>query len=64
MGDWFEIHLAETTVQEIFNSHLRQNFYSIQWKAGDIKSELAMSCISITEVALKSYSHKVVGLSW
>ncbi|KAI3360415.1 hypothetical protein L3Q82_002250 [Scortum barcoo] len=40
-------HLAEPSVREVFNSHLRKSFSQIPREAGDIESEWTMFSASI-----------------
>ncbi|KAI3361763.1 hypothetical protein L3Q82_002106 [Scortum barcoo] len=47
-------HLAESSVREVFNSHLRENFSQIQREAGDIESEWTMFSASIVNAAVRS----------
>ncbi|KAI3360890.1 hypothetical protein L3Q82_012903, partial [Scortum barcoo] len=51
--------LAEPSVREVFNSHLRKSFSQIPREAGDIESEWTMFSASIVEV--RSCGRKVSG---
>ncbi|KAI3363907.1 hypothetical protein L3Q82_001502 [Scortum barcoo] len=58
--------LAEPSVREVFNSHLRKSFSQIPREAGDIESEWTMFSASIVDAAVRSCGRKVSGpcLSW
>ncbi|KAI3370784.1 hypothetical protein L3Q82_007324 [Scortum barcoo] len=57
--------LAEPSVREVFNSHLRENFSQIPREAGDIESEWTMFSASIVDTAVRSCGHKGLWcLSW
>ncbi|KAI3351882.1 hypothetical protein L3Q82_020711, partial [Scortum barcoo] len=54
--------LAEPSVREVFNSHLRKSFSQIPREAGDIESEWTMSSsASIVDAAVRSCGRKVSG---
>uniref|UniRef100_A0A671V6D7 Endonuclease/exonuclease/phosphatase domain-containing protein n=1 Tax=Sparus aurata TaxID=8175 RepID=A0A671V6D7_SPAAU len=53
--------LAEPSVREIFNSHLRESFCQIPREAGDIESEWTMFSTSIVGAAVRSCGRKVSG---
>ncbi|KAI3355938.1 hypothetical protein L3Q82_004485 [Scortum barcoo] len=54
--------LAEPSVREVFNSHLRKSFSQIPREAGDIESEWTMFSASIVEcAAVRSCGRKVSG---
>ncbi|KAI3351283.1 hypothetical protein L3Q82_005620 [Scortum barcoo] len=53
--------LAEPSVREVFNSHLRKSFSQIPREAGDIESEWTMFSASIVDAAVRSCGHKVSG---
>ncbi|KAI3375764.1 hypothetical protein L3Q82_003730 [Scortum barcoo] len=53
--------LAEPSVREVFNSHLRKSFSQIPREAGDIESEWTMFSASIVDVAVRSCGRKVSG---
>ncbi|KAI3352225.1 hypothetical protein L3Q82_005588 [Scortum barcoo] len=44
--------LAEPSVREVFNSHLRKSFSQIPREAGDIESEWTMFSASIVDAAM------------
>uniref|UniRef100_A0A671U0G4 Endonuclease/exonuclease/phosphatase domain-containing protein n=1 Tax=Sparus aurata TaxID=8175 RepID=A0A671U0G4_SPAAU len=46
--------LAEPSVREVFNSHLRESFVQIPREAGDIESEWTMFSTSIVDVAVEA----------
>ncbi|KAI3370288.1 hypothetical protein L3Q82_024461 [Scortum barcoo] len=46
--------LAEPSVREVFNSHLRKSFSQIPREAGDIESEWTMFSASIVDAAVRS----------
>ncbi|KAI3373289.1 hypothetical protein L3Q82_006586 [Scortum barcoo] len=46
--------LAEPSVREVFNSHLRKSFSQIPREAGDIESEWTMFSASIVDAAVQS----------
>ncbi|KAI3371832.1 hypothetical protein L3Q82_006714 [Scortum barcoo] len=51
-------HLAEPSVREVFNSHLRKSFSQIPREAGDIESEWTMFSASIVDAnAVRSCGH-------
>ncbi|KAI3364547.1 hypothetical protein L3Q82_011336 [Scortum barcoo] len=57
--------LAEPSVREVFNSHLRKSFSQIPREAGDIESEWTMFSASIVNAAVRSCGRKVLWcLSW
>ncbi|KAI3376363.1 hypothetical protein L3Q82_016831 [Scortum barcoo] len=49
--------LAEPSVREVFNSHLRKSFSQIPREAGDIESEWTMFSASIVDAAVRSCGH-------
>ncbi|KAI3362784.1 hypothetical protein L3Q82_001836 [Scortum barcoo] len=53
--------LAEPSVREVFNSHLRKSFSQIPREAGDIESEWTMFSASIVDAAVRSCGRKVSG---
>ncbi|KAI3368365.1 hypothetical protein L3Q82_008065 [Scortum barcoo] len=54
--------LAEPSVREVFNSHLRKSFSQIPREAGDIESEWTMFSASIVDAAMvRSCGRKVSG---
>uniref|UniRef100_A0A671V1W2 Reverse transcriptase domain-containing protein n=1 Tax=Sparus aurata TaxID=8175 RepID=A0A671V1W2_SPAAU len=53
--------LAEPSIREIFNSHLRESFCQIPREAGDIESERTMFSTSIVGTAVRSCGRKVSG---
>ncbi|KAI3353923.1 hypothetical protein L3Q82_005124 [Scortum barcoo] len=53
--------LAEPSVREVFNSHLRKSFSQIPREAGGIKSEWTMFSASIVDAAVRSCGRKVSG---
>ncbi|KAI3358078.1 hypothetical protein L3Q82_003089 [Scortum barcoo] len=53
--------LAEPSVREVFNSHLRKRFSQIPREAGDIESEWTMFSASIVDAAVRSCGRKVSG---
>ncbi|KAI3366344.1 hypothetical protein L3Q82_000506 [Scortum barcoo] len=53
--------LAEPSVREVFNSHLRKSFSQIPREAGDIESEWTMFSASIVDAAVQSCGRKVSG---
>ncbi|KAI3357886.1 hypothetical protein L3Q82_016266 [Scortum barcoo] len=54
--------LAEPSVREVFNSHLRKSFSQIPREAGDIESEWTMFSASIVDaMAVRSCGRKVSG---
>ena len=53
--------LAEPSVREVFNSHLRESFDQIPREAGDIESEWTMFSTSIVDAAVRSCGRKVSG---
>ncbi|KAI3362749.1 hypothetical protein L3Q82_001809 [Scortum barcoo] len=50
--------LAEPSVREVFNSHLRKSFSQIPREAGDIESEWTMFSASIVDAAVRSCGRK------
>ena len=52
-------HLAEPSVREVFNSHLRESFDQIPREAGDIESEWTIFSTSIVDTAVRSCGRKV-----
>ncbi|KAI3355100.1 hypothetical protein L3Q82_017971 [Scortum barcoo] len=57
--------LAEPSVREVFNSHLRKSFSQIPREAGDIESEWTMFSASIVDAAVRSCGRKDLWcLSW
>ncbi|KAI3364714.1 hypothetical protein L3Q82_011483 [Scortum barcoo] len=58
--------LAEPSVREVFNSHLRKSFSQIPREAGDIESEWTMFSASIVDAAVRSCGRKqgLWCLSW
>ncbi|KAI3372582.1 hypothetical protein L3Q82_023056, partial [Scortum barcoo] len=57
----WECRLAEPSVREVFNSHLRKSFSQIPREAGDIESEWTMFSASIVGAAVRSCGRKVSG---
>ncbi|KAI3368119.1 hypothetical protein L3Q82_007849 [Scortum barcoo] len=57
----WECRLAEPSVREVFNSHLRKSFSQIPREAGDIESEWTMFSPSIVDAAVRSCGCKVSG---
>ncbi|KAI3373277.1 hypothetical protein L3Q82_006580 [Scortum barcoo] len=53
--------LAEPSVREVFNSHLRKSFSQIPREAGDIESEWTMFSASIVDAEVRSCGRKVSG---
>ncbi|KAI3370935.1 hypothetical protein L3Q82_023490 [Scortum barcoo] len=53
--------LAEPSVREVFNSHLRKSFSQIPTEAGDIESKWTMFSASIVDAAVRSCGRKVTG---
>ena len=53
--------LAEPSVREVFNSHLRESLDLIPREAGDIESEWTMFSTSIVDAAVRSCGCKVSG---
>ncbi|KAI3356703.1 hypothetical protein L3Q82_003389 [Scortum barcoo] len=53
--------LAEPSVREVFNSHLRKSFSQIPREAGDIESEWTMFSAFIVDAAVRSCGRKVSG---
>ena len=53
--------LAEPSVKEVFNSHLRESLDLIPREAGDIESEWTMFSTSIVDAAVQSCGRKVSG---
>uniref|UniRef100_H2MWP2 C-type lectin domain-containing protein n=1 Tax=Oryzias latipes TaxID=8090 RepID=H2MWP2_ORYLA len=53
--------LAEPSVRDVFNSHLRENFKHVQREVGDIESEWTMFSTSIVSAAARSCGRKVSG---
>ncbi|KAI3366826.1 hypothetical protein L3Q82_009240 [Scortum barcoo] len=53
--------LAEPSVREVFNSHLRKSFSQILREAGDIASKWTMFSVSIVDAAVRSCGCKVSG---
>ncbi|KAI3374677.1 hypothetical protein L3Q82_021249 [Scortum barcoo] len=56
--------LAEPSVREVFNSHLRKSFSQISREAGDIESEWTMFSASIVDLQLKLWTQGLWCLSW
>ncbi|KAI3354892.1 hypothetical protein L3Q82_004688 [Scortum barcoo] len=57
--------LAEPSVREVFNSHLRKSFSQIPREAGDIESEWTMFSASIVDAAgSKLWTQGLWCLSW
>ncbi|KAI3370580.1 hypothetical protein L3Q82_007149 [Scortum barcoo] len=58
--------LAEPSVREVFNSHLRKSFSQIPREAGDIESEWTMFSASIVDAAVRSklWTQGLWCLSW
>ncbi|KAK3506799.1 hypothetical protein QTP70_028368, partial [Hemibagrus guttatus] len=54
-------HLADPSVREVFNSHLRESFNQISREVGDIESEWTMFSSSIVDAAIRSCGRKVSG---
>lgn len=52
--------LAEALVHKIFNSPLKQSFYSIPKETGDIESEWTVFSTSTAKATALSYGCKVV----
>ncbi|KAM8749158.1 craniofacial development protein 2-like [Acanthopagrus schlegelii] len=53
--------LAEPSVKEVFNSHLRESLDLIPREAGDIESEWTMFSTSIVDAAVRSCGRRVSG---
>uniref|UniRef100_A0A3B3HQU3 Reverse transcriptase domain-containing protein n=1 Tax=Oryzias latipes TaxID=8090 RepID=A0A3B3HQU3_ORYLA len=53
--------LAEPSVREVFNSHIRENFKQVPGEVGDIESEWTMFSTSIVSAAARSCGRKVSG---
>ena len=53
--------LAEPSVTEVFNSHLRESFSQIPREVGDMESEWTMFSSSIVDAAARSCGRKVSG---
>ncbi|KAI3377642.1 hypothetical protein L3Q82_008802 [Scortum barcoo] len=53
--------LAEPSVREVFNSHLRKSFSQIPREAGDIESEWTMFSASIVDAGSSGCGRKVSG---
>ena len=53
--------LAEPSVCEVFNSHLRESFSRIPGEVGDIESEWTMFSASIVDAAARSCGRRVSG---
>uniref|UniRef100_A0A3B3BLN8 Reverse transcriptase domain-containing protein n=2 Tax=Oryzias melastigma TaxID=30732 RepID=A0A3B3BLN8_ORYME len=53
--------LAEPSVREVFNSHIRENFKQVPREVGDIESEWTMFSTSIVSAAFRSCGRKVSG---
>ncbi|KAI3357217.1 hypothetical protein L3Q82_015671 [Scortum barcoo] len=57
--------LAEPSVREVFNSHLRKSFSQIPREAGDIESEWTMFSASIVDAGgSKLWTQGLWCLSW